>query len=287
MAKTKLVYICSLRNAAADRAGQPIAYKGGERYMMSPLEYLAEALNGTPLGEAYTLESVIYDDDEGSARDREKLQDYGFGPRPGAPWIYPPALAVQGRPVNDLLMAVPSTYRRLPLDSPNRPAGKRAFETRLLDKLITLGAELVVLDGLLVILDELVRPGAPYHRRIVNIHPGITRIESPYERRGAHATLDALHGARGERVVDWATMATRPVPPVRQTGASFHYVDNGIDSGEVIVDALNTDIDPADTILELRWNNFNRSLFPALYQGLATLAGLEEVSDPLAGEGLR
>ena len=27
-----------------------------------------------------------------------------------------------------------------------------------------------------------------------DIHPGITRIESPYERRGATATLDALHG---------------------------------------------------------------------------------------------
>lgn len=287
MAKTKLVYIWSLRNAAADKAGQHVAYKGGKRYMTSPLEYLAEALNRAPLGDAYTLEAVIFDDDEGSARDREKLQRYGFAPRPGAPWFYPLGLEVQGRPVSNLLTAVPSTYRRLALDSPDRTAGKRAFEAQLLDKLVTLGAELVVLDGLLVILDELVRPGAPYHRKIVNIHPGITRIDSPYERRGAYATLDALHGARGERVVDWATMATRPVPPVRKTGASFHYVDNGIDSGEVIVDALNTDIDPTDSILELRWNNFNRSLFPALYRGLAALVSLEEPVEPLIGEGVR
>lgn len=287
MTKTKLAYICSLRNAAADKAGQHITYKGGKRYMTSPLEYLAEVLNRTPLGDAYSLEAVIFDDDEGSARDREKLQGYGFAPRPGAPWFYPPGLEVQGGPVSDLLTAVPSTYRRLALDAPNRTAGKRAFEARLLDKLVTLGAELVVLDGLLVILDELVRPGARYHRKIVNIHPGITRIDSPYERRGARATLDALYGARGERVVDWTTMATRPVPPVRKTGASFHYVDNGIDSGEVIVDALNTDIDPADTILELRWNNFNRSLFPALYRGLATLAGLKEPVEPLIGECAR
>jgi len=55
------------------------------------------------------------------------------------------------------------------------------------------------------------------------------------------------------------------------TGASFHYVDNGIDSGEVIVDVLNTRIDPDDTILELRWNNFNNSLFSALHQGLIAL----------------
>lgn len=282
--KTKLVYIWSLRNAAADKAGQHVAYQGGERYMTSPLEYLAEALNDSPLGDAYSLEAVIFDDDEGSSRDREKLRGYGFAPRLGAPWFHPPELQVQGRPLGKLLTAVPSTYRRLALDSPDRPAGKRAFEARLLDKLVTLGAELVVLDGLLVILDELVRPGAPFHRKIVNIHPGITRLESPYERRGAYATLDALHGARGERVVDWATMATRPVPPVRKTGASFHYVDNGIDSGEVIVDALNTDIDPADSILELRWNNFNRSLFPALHRGLAVLAGIDEPVESRADE---
>lgn len=276
MAKTKLVYIWSLRNAAADRAGQYIEYKGERRYMKSPLEYLADALNGTKLGEVYSLEAVIFDDDEESARDREKLKDYGFSYRPGRQWFYPPALEAGGRRVNDLLCAIPSTYRRLSLDAPERPAGKRAFEARLLEKLSALGAELVVLDGLLVILDELVRPGAPFHRRIVNIHPGITRADSPYERRGAYATLDALHGARGRKVVDWQTLETKAVPVVDMTGASFHYVDNGIDSGEVILDVLNTRIDPQDTILELRWNNFNNSLFPALYRGLAYMAGLPD-----------
>lgn len=272
MPKTKLVYIWSLRNAAADKAGQHIAYKGGTRYMKSPLEYLAEALDETELGDAYSLEGVIHDDDEGSPLDREKLKDYGFAYRPDRQWFYPPELCAQGRRLNDLLCPIPSTYRRLPLNAPGRPAGKSDFEARLLDKLFELEAELVVLDGLLVILDELVRPGSPFHRRIVNIHPGITRIDSPYERRGAYATLDALHGAHGRKVVNWDTMETRAVPVVNMTGASFHYVDNGIDSGEVILDVLNTGIDPQDSILELRWNNFNNSLFPALHQGLAHLA---------------
>ncbi|ELX08676.1 folate-dependent phosphoribosylglycinamide formyltransferase PurN [Janthinobacterium sp. HH01] len=280
MAKTKLVYIWSLRNAAADRAGQYIDYKGEQRYMKSVLEYLVETLNETALGEAYSLEAVIYDDDQQSERDREKVGDYGFAYQPGAQWFYPPELEVGGRRVNDLLCAIPSTYRRLPLDAAERPAGKRAFEARLLDRLQTLGAELVVLDGLLVILDELVRPGAAYHRKIVNIHPGITRIESPYERRGAWATLDALHGAQGRKVVNWQTMEAVDVPVVDRTGASFHYVDNGIDSGEVIHDVLGTVISPQDNILELRWNNFNLSLFPALSQGLAKMAGL-----PLAPGG--
>ncbi|KVD70814.1 N(5)-hydroxyornithine transformylase PvdF [Burkholderia sp. ABCPW 14] len=275
MAKKKLVYIWSLRNAAADKAGQQVDYQGGTRYMKSVLESLVDALNGTELGDAYSLERVIYDDDAGSPLDREKLAEYGFAYQPGKRWFYPPELRVQGRLVNDLLLAIPSEYRREPFDSPARTAGKHVFEHRLREALDELEADLVVLDGLLVILDELVRPGAPYCRRIVNIHPGITRAESPYERRGACATLDALYGARGQKVVDWTTRATVPVEPIRMTGASFHYVDNGVDSGEVIHDVLNTEIGEHDTILELRWNNFNRSLFPALHEGLAIMAGLD------------
>ena len=120
-----------------------------------------------------------------------------------------------------------------------RAAQKSVFEKRLLDKLIALDADFVVLDGLLVILDELVRPGAQFYRRIANIHPGVTRLGSPYERRGAYATLDALYGARGQEgggLEDDADVAVRAGD--RSTGASFHYVDNGIDSGEVIFDVL-------------------------------------------------
>lgn len=271
MPKKNLVYIQSLRNGAADRAGQPVAYRGGTRYMKAPLEFLVERLNDSPLGERYTLKGVIVDDDEGSPADRAKVADYGFARTPGRPWILPDGLTVQGRPVDELFCTIASTYRRLPRDARERVTGKQAFERRLLERLLELDADVVVLDGLLVILDELVRPGARFHRRIANIHPGITADDSPYQRRGAWATLDALHGARGERV-DWASGTTSRVDPVTMTGASFHYVDNGIDSGEVICDVLDTPIAPDDTILELRWNNFQRSLFPALERGLHILA---------------
>ena len=189
MPKAKLVYVLSLRNGAADKAGQHIAYQGGQRYMKSPLEYLAHALEHTPLSEQYSLEGIVYDDDEQSPRDRAALRDYGFAWHPDKAWIFPAEQRVQGRLLREMLHAVPSTYRRLPLDAAERPAAKSAYERTLLDKLLTLQADIVVLDGLLIILDELVRPGAHFHRRMVNIHPGITRIESPYERRGAHATL--------------------------------------------------------------------------------------------------
>lgn len=285
MAKKKLVYIWSFRNAAADLAGQEIDYKGERRYMMSPLEHLVTALNDTPLGEAYSLQAVINDDDEMSPADRAKIGEYGFSCQSGQPWFYPPGLTVAGRPLNDLLCNIASTYRRLPLTAAGRPAAKRLFEDRLLEKLLSLEADLVVLDGLLVILDALVRPGARMERKIVNIHPGITRPDSPYQRRGAYATLDALYGARSQKVVDWNTLRTVPAPHITRTGASFHYVDNGIDSGEVILDVLGTEIEPDDTIIELRWKNFNHSLFPALTQGLAHLAAGHQSAPGSNGSG--
>lgn len=270
MSQKKLVYVWSLRNAAADRAGRFVEYRGGRRYMMSPLEYLVDQLNHTALGDSYSLAGVIHDDDEQSPRDRAALDDYGFVP--GGAWFFPEDMTVQGTRVTDLMISIPSSYRRLPLNSPERVPGKSAFERSLLNKLTELDADIVVLDGLLVILDELVRPGSPYHRRVANIHPGITRLESPYQRRGATATLDALYGARGQKVLNWQTMETEETPPLLKTGASFHYVDNGIDSGEVITDVLNTDIDPRDSIIELRWKNFHNSLFPALARGLEMMA---------------
>ncbi len=281
MTKKNIVYVGSLRNAAADKAGQYVEYKGEKRYMKSPLEYLVEALNETDLGDVYTLSGVLFDDDPNSPRDQEKVAEYGFSYQDAERWFYPTDLKVQGKSVVDMIDAVPSTYRVLPMDAAERISGKSDFEKRLADKLFELKADVVLLDGLLVILDELIQPGAPFCRKVVNIHPGITCIESPYERRGAYGTLDALYGAKGLKVVDWQSMETEPVEPLFKTGASFHYVDGGIDSGEVIEDVLGTDIDPEDTILELRWNNFNNSLFPAIYNGLMTMAQKEDVKDSL------
>lgn len=271
----KLVYIWSFRNAAADKAGRYIDYKGGARYMMSPLEYLVGKLNNSELGKQYSLVGIINDDDELSAKDQQKIGDLGFAPVEGEEWLFPEGLVVQGKKAKELLISIPSAYRRLPLDSSERKPQKILFEEAIQKKLKELDADLVVLDGLLVILDALIRPESPYFRKIVNIHPGITRIDSIYERRGAYATLDALYGARGEKVVDWVNKKSIAIAPILKTGASFHYVDDGVDSGEVITDLLNTDIDPGDTILELRWNNFHNSLFPALYNGLMIMAGNE------------
>ena len=131
-----------------------MAYKDHERYMKSVLEFLVQTLNQTPLGEAYELVGVVYDDDEQSPRDQQLVSDYGFAYQPGRQWLYPADLEVQGKRVNDLLLSVPSTYRRHPRGSAEHIAGKQDFERRLHDTLVELKADIVVLDGLLVILDH-------------------------------------------------------------------------------------------------------------------------------------
>jgi folate-dependent phosphoribosylglycinamide formyltransferase PurN len=268
----RLAYLMSLRNATADKAGQWIDVHGEMRYMKSPLQFVVELLE-TRLRGVYDLRTIIYDDDPLNPADSVAVADYGFRPRNARPWIFPLDLALpDGAAVLDLMCNIPSSYRRLPRADHRRPADKRQFEDAVLDKLRQVEADVVLVDGLLVILDNLIREGSPYHHRIVNIHPGITREGSPFQRRGLYATKDALWGARGKRVVDWELMEMRDVVPIARTGASLHFIDHGIDSGEVIYDVLETRIDRADTIYELRWNNFHQSMFPALEHGLLRLA---------------
>jgi len=283
MGKLKLVYVCSLRNAAADMAGRRIAYKHETRYMTSPLEHLVTQLNCSDLGELYELTGVIFDDDLTHSLDSQKLQDYGTSRVAcNGAWVYPETLKVGNKLVDELLCCVPSSYRKLPKGSQAWRDGKQDFEQRLESKLDELDADVVLLDGLIVILDQLASDDSAYAQRIVNIHPGITQEKSAYQRRGATATLDALYGAQGKKVINWQTMEMVNVEARDKTGASLHYVDQGIDSGPVIYDVLNTQISPEDTIFELRWNNFQQSLFPAMIQGLHELAkvkiGAKEIS---------
>lgn len=272
--RKKLVYLMSLRNAIADCAGQWVDFKGEKRYMKSPLEYLVEQLNQSQLGNLFSLEAVIYDDDGGNVRDQEKNQGYSLSRQGEDKWIYPADLCVQGGMINDLIENIPSTYRRLSINDSRRKEAKKDFEQCLQRRLQTIGADWVVVDGLILILGDLVKSESPFYKKMINIHPGITQEHSPFVRRGATATLDALYGARGERIVNWQTMEVQTAERILKTGASFHYMDQGIDSGPVFWEVLNTDIEPTDTILELRWKNFNNSLFPALSHGLAYLGGL-------------
>ena len=248
---------------ALDQVDSSIPYKGKEVYLPSPLNFLTKELE-KELGDYYTLVGIVYDDTLTSANDTKILhnftQDGVIQVNKFIPSKY-----------RHLTHAVPSDYRALPQNSQEKIDAKKRFEENLMQVFDELQADVVLVDGLLVILDTSVRPTSRYYRKIINIHPGITREDSPYQRRGLYASSDALYAAQGKKIIDRQTMESMPITPIHTTGASLHYVNTEIDAGEVIHDVAKTHVEPNDTLIELRWKNFHQSLFPAVKEGLVLL----------------
>ena len=118
-------------------------------------------------------------------------------------------------------------------------------EEKLADTLTEAGVELVVLAGFMRVLKTPMLSAFP--RRIVNLHPSLLP-----KYPGMEAWRQAL--AAGESV----------------TGCTVHYVDSGIDSGEVIAQR-EVEIRPTDTpeSLHARIQITERELFPAVLARLA------------------
>jgi len=113
-----------------------------------------------------------------------------------------------------------------------------ATETELVKLLRESGVELVVLAGFMRVLKEPMLQAFP--RRIINLHPSLLP-----KYPGVEAWKQAL--VAGEKI----------------TGCTVHYVDAGIDSGEIIANR-NVAILPGDTAesLHARIQLEERSLYP-------------------------
>ena len=125
--------------------------------------------------------------------------------------------------------------------SPKDYATRDEFNKALLDKVNSLNVDLVVLAGFLVkIPEEMVHQ---YSHRIINIHPSLIPSFCGVGFYGLHVHEAAL--AKGVKV----------------TGATVHYVDEGMDTGEIIfqkaVDVL--DGDTPGFFREELWNRQNGS----------------------------
>ena len=109
--------------------------------------------------------------------------------------------------------------------SPKDYATRDEFNKALLEKVNSLNVDLIVLAGFLVkIPEEMVHE---YSHRIINIHPSLIPSFCGVGFYGLHVHEAAL--AKGVKV----------------TGATVHYVDEGMDTGEIIfqkaVDVLDGD----------------------------------------------
>ncbi len=99
--------------------------------------------------------------------------------------------------------------------SPKDYAGRQEFNAAFLDKLNSYNVDLVVLAGFLVVIpEEMIRQ---YRNRIINIHPSLIPSFCGTGYYGLKVHEGAL--ARGVKV----------------TGATCHFVDEGTDTGPIIL----------------------------------------------------
>lgn len=109
--------------------------------------------------------------------------------------------------------------------NPKSYANKAAFEKDLIAWLTAQEIELIILSGYMRIVGPTLLEAYP--QRIVNLHPALLP-NFP----GAHAILDAYQAG------------------VSQTGVTVHYIDEGIDTGPLIIQEP-VDIDPSWSLEEL------------------------------------
>ena len=112
--------------------------------------------------------------------------------------------------------------------NPKAYAGKKAYEQEIRRHLEEKGVELIVLAGYMRFIGEELL--THYPQRIINIHP---------------AYLPNFPGAHGIQDAYEAKAAF--------TGVTVHYVDEGIDTGEIILQEK-IPIDPSWTLEELETN---------------------------------
>ena len=99
--------------------------------------------------------------------------------------------------------------------SPKDYETREAFNEAFLEKLDSYGVDLVVLAGFLVVIPE--KMIAKYRNRIINIHPSLIPSFCGKGFYGLH-----VHEAALER-------------GVKVTGATVHFVDEGTDTGPIIL----------------------------------------------------
>ncbi len=143
--------------------------------------------------------------------------------------------------------------------SPKTFASRAEFHAALLEKLESLSVDLIVLAGCLVVIpEEMIRR---YRNRIINIHPSLIPAFCGTGYYGLRVHEEALK--RGVKV----------------TGATVHFVDEGTDTGPILLQKA-VEILPEDDAKSLQRRVMEQAEWKLLPQAIALLAaGRVEVKD--------
>jgi folate-dependent phosphoribosylglycinamide formyltransferase PurN len=286
-APLNLAVITSLRDIhREDRNGQML---DGNAYMMGVPEAIVHAINGDRERLLAWTQGVsrhhrhIIGPDQFDAMERRILQigdeirqrfrvvglihddaEHDLHPRRGNPfplrpeegdWILPTDLrAANGELLTSNTVHIPSTFRGLPLrQRDERAAQKSEFERQIHQVGIEqMDADVLLSDHLMVILRDLLQEPADLRGRLLNIHPAITDRDDSDCFRGDTPTADAISAAQAREV---------------HTGSTFHFIDEGIDTGPPIARLKPTPVLRTDAPQQLRHRNYLTKVLVA-FEGL-------------------
>lgn len=245
----RVLFLTSLRDVAlCDLNGSEIITPNGTRYMEGVIERTAtETQVGGSLHGLIQIAGVVTDD---TSRD---TKGYPTEPTKGKPWIYPDLALPQGASLWQVTRHIPSTFRQLPLsDTEGRKRLKQEFELRILSLMQELGAQVLISDHYMALVEFLFPPVLQFGR-VINIHPAVTLSGHPCCFTGKTPTADAIAAAQ-----------TRTVT----TGATLHIVDPIIDHGPAIAYSEDTLVHPTDEPKHLRYRNYQQGKLPVFISGV-------------------
>lgn len=226
-------------------------------YVKGTLEYAIEQTTRGKLAHFLEIALVIVDDTE---RDMAKLDNVlPLRPTREMPWVHPLDMRNRGGDsIISVTRSIPSSYRLLPLaDKEGRATAKKHFEDRVRGAMEAHDAQILISDHFLCRIQHLIDPR--YHNlsgRVLNTHPGISDRRHRFRTPGNTPYADAIERARGERG-----------PVHGRTGASFHIIDDEIDTGPVIFDAECTPVYADDEWPDLCVRNYPLSKNLAFVEG--------------------
>jgi folate-dependent phosphoribosylglycinamide formyltransferase PurN len=158
-----------------------------------------------------------------------------------------------------LISYTPSQFRTVSSKrNPDLKAAMKAdFERQVSEVAGSMCATLMLSDHFMLQIRDLLNDW-----RILNVHPAITNGANAL--KGKTPTKDAIDRANG-RFVDPHTGQT--AEPRFITGATFHIMDGGIDTGPAITDIENTHFTLSTSAPQLRSDNYRLGKLPVLGGG--------------------
>jgi folate-dependent phosphoribosylglycinamide formyltransferase PurN len=263
----RVAILTSVRDISRDEHhGEMVSVKSQQRYMQGTIEAILESIHHGRLKGYADVVSVITDDLP------KDLTGHGIGrtPQETGRWVHPKHLRNgEGTLATDLVINVGSDFRLLPRASlSERHERKFAFESRVAEIMRGTGADILLSDHYLGILEFLIRDDMlGYYGRVLNAHPGIMRADHPYPCRGSLPYKAAIDHANGIHHEPGSSNAQR-VRPYYFAGATLHVVNASLDAGPVLCEAERTPISPTDEVMDVNYRVFQTSKIPSVIEGL-------------------